>query len=136
MALTEYGGFAKNGFSIVVIFDSDPRKIGQRSRTGVPIHDVRRLGELVAESRITMAIVAVPAEAAQEVCDRLMGAGVRAILNFAPCRLNTRPGTKIKSIDLSISLESLSYFLSSGPEGRQFDDKAEGDELTSTPSIE
>jgi redox-sensing transcriptional repressor len=131
LALTEYGGFAKNGFSIVSIFDSDPKKIGTRSRNGIPIHDVRRLAEVVRHERITMAIIAVPADAAQTVCDALMEAGVRAILNFAPRRLTGRAGSRIKSIDLSISLESLSYFLSSrrnGPEQRE----SELDDLEAT----
>jgi redox-sensing transcriptional repressor len=135
MALTEYGGFVKNGFSIVAIFDTDAQKIGQRSRTGVPIYDIGRLGEIVQAHAISMAIIAVPVGAAQEVCDRLSAAGVRAILNFAPRRLNAAPGTKIKSIDLSISLESLSYFLSSSSGARRIEESKAAD-LASSPTIE
>ncbi|PYV11192.1 MAG: redox-sensing transcriptional repressor Rex [Acidobacteria bacterium] len=135
MALTEYGGFARNGFALVAIFDCDARKIGQRSRSGVPVHDVRRLAEVVRDERITMAIIAVPAGAAQSVCDRLIEAGVRAILNFAPRRLSGRAGTKIKSIDLSISLESLAYFLSSHPDGPEAED-GKLDDIATSPTLE
>jgi redox-sensing transcriptional repressor len=112
MALTEYGGFQKTGFRVVAVFDSAPGKIGSFSRSGVPIYDVRELPRVVAEKQISMAVISVPADAAQQVCNQLMDSGVRAILNFAPNRLVAREGVKIKSIDLSISLESLSFFLS------------------------
>ena len=130
MALTEYGGFARNGFRVIAIFENDPRKVGSQSRSGVPIYDVRQLAGVVSRERISMAVVAVPAEAAQEVCDALMDAGVRAILNFAPRRVSGRTGIKIQSIDLSISLESLSCFLSSSPEATRL---AAADDLAATP---
>ena len=117
MALTDYRGFPKNGFTVVAAFDSSPGKIGGCSRSGVPVYDLKDLSVIVRKEGISMGIIAVPSEAAQDVCERLLDAGVRAILNFAPMRLVGRPGTEIKSIDLSISLEGLSYFLS-----RQFSD--------------
>jgi len=112
MALAEYAGFRKNGFLVVAILDSAAAKIGLASRSGVPILGMNALDEVIRSKGITMAIIAVPAEAGQSVCDLLVAAGIRAILNFAPVRLASRPGTKIMSIDLSVSLESLSYFLS------------------------
>jgi redox-sensing transcriptional repressor len=112
MALAEYGGFREHGFPIVAVFDNSPAKIGQTSRNGVPIYDVRNLGAMVESLKIEMAVVAVPAEAARKSCDAVFDAGIRTILNFAPVRLQARPGTKIQSIDLSISLEGLSFFLS------------------------
>lgn len=134
LALTEYPGFATNGFAVKAVFDSSPAKIGQRSRTGVPIYDVQNLEEVIRRNAITMAMIAVPAAAAQEVCDQLMNAGIRAILNFAPVRLKGRRGIKIKSIDLSISLESLSYFLSS--QAYQLREQRLESELPASPAIE
>ena len=73
---------------------------------------------MVARERIVIGVVAVPAENAQEVVDRLTESGISAILNFAPVRPNTRPGVQLKTMDLAISFESLSYFLSdSGLDG-------------------
>ena len=112
MALAEYDGFREHGFPIVAVFDSSPVKIGKASRSGVPIYDIRNLSAVAESLKIEMAVVAVPAEAAKKVCDTVFDAGIRTILNFAPVRLQARPGTKVQSIDLSISLEGLSFFLS------------------------
>ncbi len=112
MALGEYRGFQKNGFSVVALFDRLPEKIGTSSRTGVPVHDIRDIAAVVQRTEATMAMLAVPADAAREVCSLVVEAGIRAILNFSPVRLAAPRGVKIKSIDLSISLETLSYFLS------------------------
>jgi len=136
MALTEYGGFAKNGFRIVALFDCDPAKVGRASRSGVPIHHVTELERIVARDAITMGIIAVPADAAQSVCDALMDASVRAILNFSPRRLTGRPFTKVKSIDLSISLESLSYFLSSQSTAARSEKEKASSDLATSPTIE
>ncbi len=111
MALGEYRGFQRNGFSVVALFDRLPDKIGTTSRTGVPVHDIREIGPVVRRTEASMAMLAVPADAAREVCSQVVDAGIRAILNFAPVRLAAPRGVKIKSIDLSISLETLSYFL-------------------------
>ncbi len=112
MALAEYDGFREHGFPIVAIFDNSPAKIGKTSRNGVPIHDIRDLSGMAGSLMIEMAIVSVPADAAKKACDTIFDAGIRTILNFAPVRLQARPGTKVQSIDLSISLEGLSFFLS------------------------
>jgi len=112
MALAEYDGFREHGFPIVAVFDSSPAKVGKASRSGVPIYDIRNLSAVVESLKIEIAVVAVPAEAAKKVCDTVFDAGIRTILNFAPVRLRARPGTKVQSIDLSISLEGLSFFLS------------------------
>ncbi len=136
MALADYRGFVKNGFSVVALFDCSLTKIGGRSRCGVAIHDVRDLDEVVRREGICMGIIAVPAEAAQEVCDQLFKAGIRAILNFAPIHLNRRPGTQIKSIDLSISLESLSYFPSKQSFEAQNLGQQPNPDLPTSPAIE
>ncbi len=119
MALAEYGGFLQHGFSVVAVFDNSPVKIGTTCRNGVPIYGLEDLGETVRAQGIEMAMIAVPAEAARDVAQSALDAGIRAILNFAPVRLVPRPGTKIESIDLSISLEGLSFFLASRASGVQ-----------------
>ncbi len=119
MALAEYGGFLQHGFSVVAVFDTSPMKIGTTCRNGVPIYGMDDLGETVRTQGIEMAMIAVPAEAARDVCESAFDAGIRAILNFAPVRIVPRPGTKIESIDLSISLEGLSFFLASRASGAE-----------------
>ena len=136
MALTEYRGFSRSGFSVVAVFDCSPSKIGTRSRSGVPIYDLRDLERVVHELGITMAMIAVPAEAAPSVCDQLVASGIRAILNFAPVRLNRRSGTKITSIDLSISLEGLSYFLGEPSDPGSLDGESSERELPTSPALE
>lgn len=111
-ALANYNGFTESNFKVVALFDSDKTKIG--SRTGdadILIHDVKRIGKVVREMAIDVAVIAVPARVAQRVLNQVMAAGVKAILNFAPVRLHARLGVKVKTVDLTISLESLSYFL-------------------------
>jgi redox-sensing transcriptional repressor len=109
-ALFHYRGFAKQGFRIAAIFDDDPAKIG-RVVAGVPILSTRDLGRAVNAHGLQIGIVAVPAEAAQIVVDALVEAGVKAILNFAPSRLKAGRNVRLKHVDLSIELETLSFYL-------------------------
>ena len=88
--------------------------MGQYSRSGVPIRHARELERLVERERIDIAVLAVPAESAQEVVDAVVGAGVKAILNFSPGILRVPKGVKLKNVDLTVSLESLSFFLARG----------------------
>ncbi len=111
MALADYGGFNREGFRIVALFDKDRRKIGRMSRGGVPILDVRRLAEVVRRERVSIAVLAVPAEAAQPLFDRAARAGIKAVLNFAPTRLKGRSGVTLKVVDLKIQLENLAFHL-------------------------
>ncbi|HEX6622481.1 MAG TPA: redox-sensing transcriptional repressor Rex [Pyrinomonadaceae bacterium] len=111
-ALANYNGFAASNFRVVALFDNDRAKIGRRvGEAGVAVHDVRRLARVVRDEEIDVAVVAVPARGAQRVLNQIMSAGVKAVLNFAPVRLHARLGVKVKTVDLTISLESLSYFL-------------------------
>ncbi len=80
----------------------------------VPIHDVREFRRLVRRARIRIAVIAVPAEAAQSVVNTVVAAGVKAVLNFSPGTLKVPPDVKLKSVDLTVSLESLSFFLAQG----------------------
>lgn len=111
-ALSEYAGFNTKGFRIVALFDVDSKKIGVHSRSGVPILDLKKLKAVVKKENVDIAVVTVPAEAAQKVVDLICDTGVKAILNFAPVRLRVNSGVKLKSVDLTVSLESLSYYLS------------------------
>jgi redox-sensing transcriptional repressor len=117
MALADYHGFNANGFHIVAIFDADPNKDGRRSREGIPVHAWERLGEIVRRNRVEIGIIAVPAEGAQSVYDALADAGLHAILNFAPVQLRLRSDVKVKSVDLRINLESLSFHLKNVEDG-------------------
>ena len=111
MALADYGGFNNNGFHIVAIVDADPEKVGRESRQGIPVLDSSRLGEIVRRNQVAIGIIAVPAENAQVVCDAFAAAGVNAVLNFAPTQIKVPAGVKLKSVDLRINLESLSFHL-------------------------
>jgi redox-sensing transcriptional repressor len=116
LALADYPGFREEGFEIAALFDTKSEKIGQRSKAGVPIHDVRDFRRIVTRGRIRIAVIAVPAHAAQSVVNTVVAAGVNAVLNFSPGTLKVPPGVKLKNMDLTISLESLSFFLAQ--EGR------------------
>jgi redox-sensing transcriptional repressor len=116
LALADYPGFRSEGFEIAALFDTVSDKIGQQSRGGVPIHDIQDLRRIVRRERIRIAVIAVPAIAAQTVLNTVVGAGIKAILNFSPGTLKTPPDVKLKSVDLTVSLESLSFFLAQGEE--------------------
>jgi redox-sensing transcriptional repressor len=117
MALADYAGFNSNGFHIVAMVDADPAKSGRLSREGIPVHPWERLPDIVRRNRVEIGIVAVPAEAAQAVYDGLADAGLHAVLNFAPVQLRLRPAVKVKSVDLRINLESLSFYLKNVEDG-------------------
>src|SRR4051794_39643852 len=111
-ALANYNGFRESNFEVVALFDNDRAKIGQKvGASETVVHDVRRLARVVRDSGIDVAVIAVPARVAQRVLNQIMSVGVKAVLNFAPVRLHARLGVKVKTVDLTISLESLSYFL-------------------------
>jgi redox-sensing transcriptional repressor len=114
LALADYQGFRTEGFEIAALFDSERDKIGHQSRGGVPIHDVRTFRKTVRRERIRIAVIAVPASSAQAVLNEVVAAGVKAILNFSPGTLKVPADVKVKSVDLTVSLESLSFFLAQG----------------------
>jgi redox-sensing transcriptional repressor len=119
-ALADYRGFRSGEFEITALFDNDPARIGTKTRTGVAVHDVARLPELVARRGIQIAMITVPAEAAAGVARRCVEAGLKAILNFAPARLNAPPGVRLKNVDLKINLETLSFYIAGpSPSGRR-----------------
>src|SRR5262245_20796290 len=114
LALADYPGFREDGFEIVALFDTLREKIGRRSRGGVQIYDIRDFKRIVKREAIGIAVIAVPAGAAQPVVNTVVAAGVHAILNFSPGAIKVPRGVKLKSMDLTVSLESLSFFLVQG----------------------
>ncbi len=116
LALADYPGFREEGFEIVAMFDTAREKIGHRSRAGVPIYDVHELRKVVRREGIRIAVIAVPAGAAQAVVNTVVGAGIKAVLNFSPGTIKVPDSVKLKSMDLTVSLESLSFFLAHGDE--------------------
>jgi len=116
LALADYGGFRADGFEIVALFDTLKEKIGRRSRGGVVIHDIKNFKKMARREGIGIAVVAVPGDAAQAAVNAVAAAGVRAILNFSPGAFKVPRGVKLKSMDLTVSLESLSFFLVQGEE--------------------
>ena len=109
-ALAFYNGFADHGFRISMIFDNDPAKIGT-TINGFEVSDVAKLGEMIQQANITLAMVAVPAESAQAVTDELVKAGVRGILNYAPIHLSTPENVHVQPIDPVVHLQRMTYYL-------------------------
>ena len=111
LALADSRNFNVDGFRVAALFDVDGRKIGGRSRTGVPIRDLAELPGAAAELKCDIGVVAVPAEAALEVARLLASAGVPALLNFAPVSVPHLAPTIVRNVDLTFFLENLSFQL-------------------------
>jgi len=109
-ALSRYQNFTNRGFRIVMVFDNDPVKIGQMVGNFM-IEDSAQLIEKIHSAGIKMVMLTVPAAAAQEIADKLVQAGVKAILNYAPIHLNVPEGVKVQHIDPSIHLQRMTYYL-------------------------
>ncbi len=107
-ALAGYGGFDDRGFRVVGLLDSDPARIGARVGDLV-VRPVDELDDLVRSEGVSIGVIATPAEAAQEVCDRLVAAGVTSVLNFAPALLQVPDGVDVRKVDLSNELQILSF---------------------------
>jgi redox-sensing transcriptional repressor len=109
-ALVQYRGFRQRGFDIVAIFDVDPGKIG-RQWNGLEVQDSRSLEAVLSKQKVDMAVLVTPADAAQPLADRLVALGVKAILNFAPVQLTVPHDVVVKTVNLALELETLSYEL-------------------------
>jgi redox-sensing transcriptional repressor len=109
-ALVQYRGFRQRGFDIVAIYDSDPSKVG-RQWNGLAVQHIDSLEAELARRPVDMAVLVTPADAAQGVTDRLVRAGVKAILNFAPVQLVVPHDVEVKTVNLALELETLSYAL-------------------------
>jgi redox-sensing transcriptional repressor len=107
-ALANYAGFATRGFQIAALVDADPRRAGE-SVNGLEIHHLDELETLIKEHEIAIGVIATPASAAQDVCDRLVASGVTSVLNFAPSLLSVPNGVDVRKVDLSIELQILAF---------------------------
>lgn len=129
-ALLRHRGFEQQGFQFVALFDADPGKIG-KSVDGLEIHDPQRMPEVLPRLKAELAVLAVPAEAAQGVTDALVAAGIRGILNFAPTVVRLPQGVSLVSVDLAVQLEQLAFLVQLNRESdKQEGDKHEGDRRT------
>jgi redox-sensing transcriptional repressor len=109
-AIAHYGGFEGRGFRVACVFDNNPQKIG-RHLGRFEICDMATLSQRVQELGIHIAIVAVPASAAQVVVDDLVRVGIKAILNYAPITITVPPGVHVQYIDPVIHLQRMTYYL-------------------------
>ncbi|HEY1629566.1 MAG TPA: redox-sensing transcriptional repressor Rex [Tepidisphaeraceae bacterium] len=107
-ALCAYGGFTAKGFNLVAIFDNDPAKAG-KPIGNFTIQPLSELQQTIRQHSIKVAIMTVPAEAAQNVADQLIAAGIRGLLNFAPVSLQLPADIALNAVDLAVSLEQLSF---------------------------
>jgi redox-sensing transcriptional repressor len=107
-ALAGYGGFASRGFRIAALFDADPARVGEPI-AGLRVRHIDDLADVVRAEGVTIAVIATPGHAAQEVCDRLVAAGVTSILNFAPVVLAVPPDVDVRKVDLAVELQILSF---------------------------
>jgi len=108
-ALAAYGGFQERGFRVAALLDVDPALVG-REVGGLVVEDVADLEQVVRERDVTIAVLATPAGAAQQVADRLVGAGVTAVLNFAPAHVQVPAHVTLRRVDLSVELQILSFY--------------------------
>jgi redox-sensing transcriptional repressor len=108
-ALANYAGFAERGFRVAALVDADESKVGTRVGD-LQISHIDALPELVEELDVAIGLIATPAAAAQEVADRLVEAGVRSILNFAPTTIAVPPGVSVRKVDLAVELQILAFY--------------------------
>src|SRR4051812_44783587 len=109
-ALAQYRGFRQRGFNIIAAYDSSPEKIG-KALEGVPVRDTAQLERDIQRDKPDIAVLTVPAEDAQKLVDRVVKAGMKAILNFAPTQLQSPPDVTIKTVNMAMELEGLSFAL-------------------------
>ncbi len=108
-ALANYRGFAERGFQVAALVDEDPAKVGERIGP-LRIHHMDDLSDLVTSHDIAIGVIATPAGAVQEVADRMVEAGIRSILNFAPAMLAVPPGVSVRKVDLAVELQILAFY--------------------------
>lgn len=111
MALCHYSGFSKGNFLVVGVLDSDPTRIGDATPAGLLVEDAERLPEIITQRRVEIGVITTTPAAAQAVCDRMVQAGLRTVLNFAPTRVRAPEHVLAKTVDLKVHLEELSFFL-------------------------
>ena len=110
-ALAQYRGFRQRGFNILAVYDSNPEKVG-RTLEGIEIRDMNRFEGDVERERPEIAVIAIPGDGAQEVLDRIVRTGIKAVLNFAPVQLHAPADVTVKAVNMAMELEGLSFALS------------------------
>jgi redox-sensing transcriptional repressor len=110
-ALCHYSGFSGGSFLVVGVLDSDPSRIGDPTPAGLLVEDAARLAEIVVQRHAEIGVITTPAASAQPVCDLMVGAGLRTVLNFATVRVRAPEHVMVRTVDLKIHLEELSFFL-------------------------
>ena len=108
-ALANYRGFAERGFRVAALVDDDAAKVGERVGE-LTIHHLDDLSDLVLSLDIAIGVIATPATAVQDVADRMVAAGLRSILNFAPAMVNVPPGVSVRKVDLAVELQILAFY--------------------------
>lgn len=111
-ALIHHKAFKERGFDIQAIFDNDPQKIGRKMGV-LPIYDITEMLEYVKQAQVQIGIVAIPPAHAQEAVDLLVQGGIKAILNFAPCVISVPPNVELRSVDLTMNMEILTFNIES-----------------------
>ncbi len=109
-ALARYNGFANRGFKVIMLFDNDPDKVGQKVND-LEILSMDSMVEMVRQNKIRIAMLTVPASAAQSVAEQLVKAGIKAILNYAPIHLNVPNDVRVQHIDPATHLQRMTYYL-------------------------
>ena len=109
-ALAQYHGFRERGFTILAAYDANPEKVG-RTLEGIEVRDIDRLERDVQRDRPDIAVLTVPASAAQMLLDRVVKTGIKAVLNFAPAQLQAPSDVAVKTVNMAMELEGLSYAL-------------------------
>ncbi|GAB3278703.1 redox-sensing transcriptional repressor Rex [Sinomonas notoginsengisoli] len=124
-ALARYGGFGTRGFDVVALLDRDPQIIGNEIGW-LRVSDAAKLEAVFARTRTNMAVLALPASAAQGVCNQVVAAGVRSILSFAPTILQVPPGVTLRKVDMATELQILAYHAQRGESGGETGEPAAG----------
>ena len=113
-ALLAHQNFIRQGYEFVAVFDIDPAKVGRRVPSGQVIHSVDELEMVVKDKGVEIGVIATPGAKAQMAALRLIGSGVKAILNFAPIQLQVPEGMALENVDFTVKLDNLAYNLTMG----------------------
>ncbi len=113
-ALLAHQNFIRQGYEFAAVFDVDPAKVGRRLPSGQLIHHLDELEQVMKDKDVEIGVIATPASQAQAVAQRLIQAGVKAILNFAPTQLQVPEGMAVENVDFTVKLDNLAYHLTMG----------------------
>lgn len=108
-ALANYKGFDERGFEVVALVDADASLVGQEVAGGL-VDNIANLEAIAREKGVAIGMICTPAHSAQEVADRMVAAGIRSILNFAPVLITVPPGVSVRKVDLSVELQILAFY--------------------------